>query len=208
MHKEPILELVKNNPVNSILLAVSAIVAPLNSLTDHLGAPALFSDVSVALLLLWNLLFLVRTWLIKSLQERQSAIVTSRGKPFRGMTTLFKRIQWSALPPVLVFLVLFVWTSVDPIQHIMKTGWVLCGSFHSYCGERACLLLYDKKNRLVSDRCYSLDDSGYQYLKAPVWWAYRPDKVALRCVDKVHAKHKVSQEMFDERFCGGTIRFD
>jgi hypothetical protein len=122
----------------------------------------------------------------------------------RNFINRFRRAAGGSIIVPIILIFPFVWNVTPPAQHLKDTEWALCGTFVVSCKDKACIELYDGRNRKITDRCYPFDDdSGYKKLSAPNWWTYKPQAVDLRCDGEVSGHGFLDETMFS-RSCDGV----
>jgi len=176
-------------PVVIGVTAIAASMAAVNGFTGFLaGAPPFWLDsISTVLVSSAALVWVTRTLHVLASNRRA-----------RGRLWTARDLTIGLGAPVstsIALIALAVWNSWMPVERCFSHPWQICGTFSSVCGNRACLLLYDARNRPIYNYCHAVaDDSGFVMIKPAHWWTYQPKYGVLVCGDQRSQPFRLSSE--------------
>lgn len=200
--KNKLLSKLSDNPILSIATAIITLIATANSITGSIGLPPFWSDLLVSIILLSITIY----WSFDSWKESSNKAKSHILSNVKYNISIQQRIRnigiYLIILPILIILILY---NIYPTTlHLINYKWTLCGQFIVKNPNESCLILYDARNRKISDKCYKLDDdSGYKHLNIPNWWIYKPQTAAVKYQQNISEKKKLKSEMFD---CSGFIK--
>jgi hypothetical protein len=85
-----------------------------------------------------------------------------------------RKSAWGLIALVLAELALSVWYLIPPLQNLCQPQWELRGTVQVRNPSQYCAVLFDGREREVSDRCISMDSIGWVDYSPEHRWLYKP----------------------------------
>lgn len=184
-----------DNLISTAIAAITTVLAGLNAFVSQFLLPPFWRDLFVSVLLVG---VLIDQCLKTRTAKRELALAGAAGGPSGA----------SLIPAYVVAVLLAAVTiaTVFPVAvHIARPHWRLCGTFKTNTpAEGSCLVVYDSRNRQVSDECTPIDDSHHVGgLTGESWGTYKPVTYSIRRNGKDGPHHPLDKDMFTEA-CGSV----
>ena len=193
-----------DNPILGFITGLGGFFAIVNSIRGSIGLPLFWSDSLVSTLLLSITIYWTLDSWEKSSNQFKSKIITDT----KTKISIKERIKFFGIDIIILPILIgaTIWNFYPVISHLINSKWTLCGQFIVNNPRESCLLLYDARNRQISDKFCGLDDSGYKYLEMPNWWTYKPQTVAVDERGDISEEKEIEAFLFNASTCSGLIK--